>query len=349
MASYSRDIELLKEIIEMHLHIKKQFVARLLRNAEENPDAVTNPVRSLDDLYAFLNYFLTAMPWMGLEYGEGIKSNSSNKSLFYRIDQSIGYVYYIFGELQFEPEIAEWLKLYHRHWAEYLDSTDSWNDEYYELAKSDPIFELNGEKYESSDNWHTWNEFFARRLSTSVRPPQIAEGQTFPWLSISGNTLDLKTAKIGNVSDLLGDSPYKEHFENGLFTHITLDIYNYHRFHSPVDGKIIDIQEIDGILSDGGKIIWDVELEKYRYELQENIGFQMIEKRTAIMISLSPAPNCENRMLAIIPIGVAQVGSILISEDIKIGGNVIKGQELGHFLFGGSDVVVITNNKIGLE
>lgn len=337
------------------------MVTRLASNAIDNPDPLTNPVRSLEDLFRWFDRFLTAMPWMGLypETPAGAQAarlqntgaqpvgtarepralpEARPQNLLHRIDQSTGYAYYLFGDLQFEPQIAQWLKLYNRTWAEHLNSSQSWNDEHYQLVKADPAFELNGDKYESPDNWHCWNDFFARRLSSATPPPQVAEGLTFPWQKINNNTLDIKTARIENITDLLGDSPYKKQFENGLFTHITLDIHNYHRFHSPVSGSIIDIQDIDGQLTAGGKIIWDKQQHKYRYEQLDNIGFQMIEKRVAIVIEKK-----DTRLLAIIPIGVAQVGSIQLADGIAVGNAVRQGQELGRFLFGGSDVIVLTN------
>ncbi len=332
-----------------------------------NPHLSTNPVRSLEEWFTYMDRFLHCMPWQAMDIGE-------DASFFNRIDQNIGYFYflidqpldalanrgYIYPSLQYEPRIAAWLREYNTAWGEWLNGPDSWNDTYYMLAREDTRFDLNTDRYESPDNWHCWNDFFARRQSVNTPPPTVADGLTFPWLNVNDNALDIKTARIENVTDLLGDSHCKTLFQNGFFTHITLDIHNYHRFHSPVCGTIIDIRDIDGMLSAGGNIIWDEEKQKYRYKQSDNIGFQMIEKRMAIVIETKEHyvkkqkpdalkgkyTNADADMrayIAIIPVGVAQVGSIVLADGIAVGNEVHQGQELGRFLFGGSDIVILTN------
>lgn len=355
-------IDRLKHILANDTRLREKLVRTIDKAAADNPDPQTNPVRTLDDLYKWLERFLTVMPWEGLTSGKQRAKTASlaEQRLFRRIDQSIGYQYFLFGDVQYEPKIAEWLKQYNTAWAEHLNSSESWNDEYLELLKSDPLFELNTDKYESPANWHCWNEFFSRRLSKegflaltsrnedSDRVAFVADGVKYPWLPIRNNTLNVKTATIENLTDLLGDSPYKKQFENGRFMHIALDMFNYHRFHSPCSGTVVDIREIDGVLSDGGRIIWDAAEHRYRYEQQDNIGYQMAEKRAVIVIEMKDErrkTEVESRktkdLIAIIPVGVAQVGSIRLNEDIKIGATVKQGQELGCFLCGGSDVIVL--------
>lgn len=337
-------VEQLKYIICNNPSLCKRIELRLQTNAQENSDLQTNPVRSLEDLYAWLERFLTSMPWEGLAVG----TKSKEQGLFRRIDQATGYFYYLFGDLQYEPRIAEWIKQYNAAWAEHLNSSESWNNEYYELIKSELLFELNTDKYESPEKWHCWNDFFSRRLNSNSQVPEVAEGQQHPWLPIDANSKlhvpeAIKTTDIFDIKALLGKSRYNEAFANGSFTHIMLDMYNYHHFHSPVDGKIVDIQEIDGQLTSGGGIIWDAQQNRYRYRYDENLGYQMIEKRVAIVIE-SGVKNQESRQLiAVIPIGVAQVGSIRLGEYIRTGAEVKQGQDLGHFLCGGSDIIVLIN------
>ncbi|MBQ7210104.1 MAG: hypothetical protein IJS05_04335, partial [Paludibacteraceae bacterium] len=62
-------VEQLKYIICNNPSLCKQIEQQLKTNAQENSDLQTNPVRSLEDLYAWLERFLTSMPWEGLEQG----------------------------------------------------------------------------------------------------------------------------------------------------------------------------------------------------------------------------------------------------------------------------------------
>ena len=145
-------------------------------------------------------------------------------SFFRRIDQNIGYFYFLLGDLQYEPRIARWLKAYNTAWGEWLSSSESWNDKYYQLALSDPLFELASGRYESPDNWHSWNDFFARKL----RKPYTLHHTPYTFISPCDGVIAeeglIKTATIANWLDLLGDSPYRDAFAGGETTHIVLDV-----------------------------------------------------------------------------------------------------------------------------
>ena len=335
----------LADLFAVRDDLRTMMERSLERAAACNPDRVTNPVRSLTDLYGWIDRFLTAMPWEGIEAGAG----NNGQGLFRRIDQATGYFYYLFGDLQFQPAIAEWIRLYNKAWAEFLNSPASWNHEYYNLLKSDPLFELHTGKYESPDNWHCWNDFFARRLSGRYCGTTLdeegnivspAEGVVSTWMHVGADNVlqvpaHVKTSTVVDVAGLLGDSPFRNRFAGGRFCHVTLDIYNYHHFHSPVSGRLVDVQTIDGCLSAGGNIIWDSVERRYRYEQSDNLGFQMLEKRIAIVI------NHGSGLIALVPVGVAQVGSIVLDKDTYIGAEVRKGQDLGCFLCGGSDVIIL--------
>ena len=146
--------------------LRAMLEQRLQQAAIENPHRETNPVRTIEDWCAYVERFAHLMPWQTMDIGE-------DASFFRRIDQNIGYFYFLLGDLQYEPRVAQWLKEYNIAWGEWLSSPDSWNEEYYQLALSDPLFELQTNRYESPSNWHSWNDFFARRLACmrSAMPP----------------------------------------------------------------------------------------------------------------------------------------------------------------------------------
>lgn len=130
----------------------------LQRAAKENPHLETNPVRTVEEWCAYVERFAHCMPWQAMDIGE-------DHSFFRRIDQNIGYFYFLLGDLQYESRVAKWLKEYNTAWGEWLSSPESWNDTYYQLARTDKRFELDTDRYESPSNWHSWNDFFARRLN----------------------------------------------------------------------------------------------------------------------------------------------------------------------------------------
>jgi len=302
---------------------------RLQQAAIENPHMETNPVRTIAQWCTYVERFARCMPWQAMDIGE-------DASFFRRIDQNIGYFYFLLGDLQYEPRIAQWLVEFNTAWGEWLSSSESWNEEYYQLALADPLFELATDRYESPDNWHSWNDFFARRLNHQL---QITNHQFVAPCDGAVLSAPVKTATIANWLDLLGDSPYRDTFAGGDTFHIVLDVFDYHRFHMPCDGMVLECKTIQGIHAGGGEIIWDEAETRYRYEQCGVTDFQMLETRGVLVLD-TPAFG----KLAIVPVGVQQVSSVVWTftnhKSEIINHKLTQGTELGKFLFGGSDVVL---------
>lgn len=325
---------MLNGLLSKYPDLQALLEQRLQQAAIENPHLETNPVRTIEQWCAYVERFAHQMPWQTMDIGE-------DASFFRRIDQNIGYFYFLLGDLQYEPRVAQWLKEYNTAWGEWLSSSGSWNDDYYQLALSDPLFELHTDRYESPDNWHSWNDFFARKL----RKPYTIHHTSYTFISPCDGVIAeeglIKTASIKNWLDLLGDSPYRDVFADGETVHIVLDVFDYHRFHMPCDGAVLECKTIQGIHAGGGEIIWDEDQGRYRYVQCGVTDFQMLETRGVLIID-TPAYG----KIAIVPVGVQQVSSVqwtfshtpyTIHHTPLI---LRQGDELGCFLFGGSDVVL---------
>jgi len=50
--------------------------------------------------------------------------------------------------------------------------------------------------------------------------------------------------------------------------------------------------------------------------------------------------------VAVVPVGMCQVSSVNFEEDIVPGKKVSKGDPLGYFLFGGSDIVMLFSEDL---
>ena len=312
----------------------------LQRAALANPHLETNPVRTVEQWCAYVERFAHMMPWQAMDIGE-------DASFFRRIDQNIGYFYflidqpldalkdcgYIYPSLQYEPRFAQWLKAYNTAWGEWLSNPGSWNESYYNLARADKRFELDTDRYESPDNWHSWNDFFARKLNVKC---QLSNAKFIAPCDGEIAFSPVKTATISDWLDLLGDSPYRETFAGGETTHIVLDVFDYHRFHMPCDGTVLECKAIQGIHAGGGVIIWDEEQGRYRYDQLGVTDFQMHETRGVLVLD-TPAFG----KIAIVPVGVQQVSSVVWTNPmLKSQISIRQCTELGCFLFGGSDIVL---------
>ncbi len=333
-------IEQIKHILSSNQELRAMVEQSLLLAQRANPDRGTNPVQSLEEWYVYLDAFRHRMPWESLQLGE-------DASFFHRIDQCIGYFYFLLDQplealkdrgywypsLQYEPTIANWLAAYNTAWGEWLSSSDSWQEAYYLLARTDSRFELDTARYESPEQWHSWNDFFARRLRTPLIVPHC--GFVSPC---DGVLMDMpvKTTSMDELSDLLAGSTYKDIFVGGKAIHWVLDVFDYHRFHAPCAGEVVECRTIGGIHAGGGVIIWDAEQHRYRYAQLASTGFQSLETR-GVLVMDTP----EYGRIASVAVGIQQVSSVVWNEAIRVGTKIEQGQELGFFQFGGSDILLL--------
>ena len=333
--------------------------------AKSNPDPDTNPVRNVNDLYDLLDWAAQCMPW-------NVLTDVSYPTLYESIDQSIDYIWFLLDQplpelegkgyyyptLQYHEPIASWCKEYSDDWGAFLNSEDSWNDIYYQRIKNDPSMNMQSGWYADTNVWHTFNEWFSRHLiDPSVRPiadstvvaPADSKPQGIWPVDETGNLVQqegvsIKSANFTSLPQLIGpDSAYADAFNGGTVTHTFLDVNDYHRYHFPVSGRIVEIRKIPAVNGAGGITEWDPELK--RYILIDAIpGWQMIETRDCVIIDTE-----EYGLVAVLPIGMSQICSCNWEEGLEVGSVVEKGDPMGYFLFGGSDIVMVFQSCVDVE
>ena len=346
-----RDINL-KRLVEKNISIAKK----------NNPSKKTNPVQSLEELYDFLDWSVKCMPWdciKGLKYD----------SLFTAIDQATGYFWYLFDQpldelkdkgfyypsLQYLEPISSWIKEYSKEWGKFLSKRKSWKKEYYEMALKDEKYGLTYGWYGDKNIWKTYNQFFSRSLidknqrpiySADVVSPADAEPKGFFKIDYNNqliNEVNIKSANLSSIEELIGkDSKFYDAFKGGTLTHTYLNVSDYHHYHFPIGGKILEIRKIPGANAGGGVTEWSEKLNKYVYF--NEMGFQMIETRDCVILE-----NDKFGLIAILPVGMSQVCSCNWEKNLKVGKLVKKGDPMGYFLFGGSDVIMIFQKHIIVE
>ena len=330
--------------------------------AINNPDRKTNPVQSLDEYYDFLDWSATCMPW-------NILDGQDTSNLYGSIDQSLDYFYYLLDQplpelageglyypcLEYYEPIASWCERYASDWGEFLSSEESWNDEYYELVCADQSFGMNEGWYSDENVWTSFNEWFSRKLVDENQRPisdadVVAPADSTPqgiW-EIDENSqmemgVQLKSTMFYNVEMLIGeDSDYEDRFANGTLTHTFLDVNDYHRYHFPVSGTILEVRKIKALDAVGGLIAWDD--GEGRYVLYDaNPGWQSVETRDCLIM------DTDYGLVAILPIAMSQVSSCNWEESVQVGAKVKKGDPMGYFLFGGSDIVMVFQSCVDVS
>lgn len=366
-----------KELISMMNHnpeLKQMLIDSIAKAKQINPDVNTNPAQTLEQYYDFIDWASKAKPWnvlTGLPYPK----------LYEKIDQSIDYFYFINdvpldalkdkgyynNSLQYVEPYRSWMINFIQQWGQYLNTTDSWSDEDYKIALADERFNLGGDTYESPSNWKTFNQFFARYLSDpSKRPiaspdddsvfvsPADSQPQGVWKIEVDGTIIgagtesttegvDIKSGVFTKVQQLLKDSIYKDEFNGGTLTHTFLDVNDYHRYHIPVSGTIKEFFITKADDAAGGLTVWDKEKNKYML-LARKPGWQNIETRGGVIIETE-----KYGLVAVMPIGMSQISSVNFEDTIARGAQVKKGDMLGCFLFGGSDIVMLFQKDVKFE
>jgi phosphatidylserine decarboxylase len=351
----------LKRLVAADPELKRLLIASIERAKQVNPDPLTNPAQSLEQYFDFVAWAERAIPASLLEA-------KPEATLYQRIDQSLAYLYFIVDQplnelegrgyfnnsLQYAEPYNSWLKTFVRSWGAFLDTPESWNKEYLRMAQADGTFGLNRGWYEDPSHWRTFNQFFARLLKSADQRPIAASADESIVVSpvdsipegiwaIDNNSrvveksgIAVKTATVQSVQQLIGaQSRYKDAFAGGTFTHLFLDVGDYHHYHFPVSGVVKEVAIIPGAEMAGGRVTWDFTNRRYAFD-PSSIGWQSLETRGCVILDTK-----EFGLVALLPIGMSPVSSVTFQPNVKEGVRFRKGDMMGHFLFGGSDFVMV--------
>lgn len=185
----------------------------------------------------------------------------------------------------------------------------------------------------------SWNDFFTREVKEKARP--IGKGvvaacdSTLYKISrdVQAQSEFWIKEQPYSLVDML-DNNYVEKFVGGDVWQAFLSPFNYHRWHSPIAGTIRKAYVKEGLYfsqatSEGEDPSDQDHSEGYIAHVQTRALF-FIE-----------ADDKNLGMVCVMPIGMVEISSCVINEEIRPGVHVDKGQELGYFQFGGSTHCVV--------
>jgi len=353
-------------MVEHNAEIRNMLISSIEKAHKMNPDKVTNPAQTLEEYYDFIDWSAKAMPWSILEaqvYSSLYEQMYQALTYFYFINdqplKALGNKGYYNNSLQYHEPYRTWLIEFIKQYGMFLSTTESWNVQYYQKVLADKSFGLQKGWYEDPSNWKSFNDFFARHLkSPDVRPissPQNvsvmvapADSQVQGVWSIDGNSnlqekdgIIIKSDRLTSIANLIGeDSAYNTAFSNGTMTHAYLDVNDYHRYHFPVDGTVKEVRIMKGDVAVGGIVTWDSKENKYLFDASEP-GWQTIQTRGCVIIETETFG-----LVAILTVGMSQISSVLFEDNVQPGNTFRKGDQLGYFLFGGSDMVMIFQDHV---
>jgi len=171
-------VQALRHMVATNPEFKQLLVASIEHAHRVNPDPVTNPVQTLEQYFNLIAFTERAQP------GRMVVPTPAS-TLYQRLDQGLCFLFfvsdqplpqlggrgYFHNSLQYYPPYNDWLRTFVRSWGKALDSPDSWDAQSLAIAQADPVFGLQKGWYEDPSNWHTFNQFFARRLNSPAARP----------------------------------------------------------------------------------------------------------------------------------------------------------------------------------
>lgn len=279
-------------------------------------------LQTLNGFYDFLDEILTHIPTER-------ELMPSVRKFYYVIGKSSGDI------LKKDKAFNEWINEFSITRGDFLDTPES--AKCLETFIKNPAYKIN-EYMRGPSGWLSFNQFLGRQIKPGLRPVEglcddsvivspcdgVYMGQ---WPIAYDSTITVKGTKY-SIIGLLGESKFKDKFKEGIFSHIFLDVTDYHRYHVPVSGVIREIKKTPAKM-------WVHEKKKPDSSLEgdDDVGFQFEHTRASVIIE-SPVG-----FVGVIPVGMGHISSVNI--EIEDGVSLTKGNEFGYFAFGGSDIILL--------
>lgn len=289
--------------------------------------AALEDIRDIDGFVHYLDGLVTLVPTEREVVPECLK-------FYYIVNQAPG------DALNEDEQFNAWMKDLVQAWGAFLDTPASAAGIDTFLAATN----YNIDDYvQGPSGWQTFNQFFAREVKSGRRPIADPRDDTVivspadavfmgQWPIDEDSNITVKGINWA-IAELLDGSPYKDAFEGGIYTHSFLYIDDYHRYHLPVAGTVREIRNISG------KVYLDVFREDDgTLNVVDGDTYQFNQERGLVVIE-SP----EVGLVAVLPIGMAYVSSVNLTTEV--GAKLRKGDQFGYFMFGGSDIVMVFQDK----
>jgi phosphatidylserine decarboxylase precursor len=287
-------------------------------------------LEDIQDFDAFCDYLDELVTWVPIERELVPKA----LMFYYIVNQAPG------DALNEDEAFSLWMKGLVQAYGGFLDTPASVRA--IDTFVSNPAYNVD-DYFVSPSGWLTFNQFFAREMRPGMRPiaAPCNDGVIVSpadalfmgsWPVDSDSNVTVKGLNWP-IAELLDGSPYEDAFSNGVYTHSFLYVDDYHRYHVPVGGTVKEVRKISG------RVYMDV----FRgpdgtLEVVDGDTYQFSQERGLVVID-SP----ELGLVAVLPIGMAYVSSVNLTP--KVGAELRKGDEFGFFLFGGSDIVMLFQDK----
>ncbi|MDP9073365.1 MAG: phosphatidylserine decarboxylase family protein [Actinomycetota bacterium] len=319
--------------------VVRMYVNQMIAQVPRTKPYRKRHLESVEQMMRLINEVLTMAP----EFGEsGMVATPLGAILDWTMGTPAGFAAFR------DPRINAMLKKILTTWCKFLSSRDSlyvlndspsgWKCDAARRAVGIEQFEYDPE----DERWGftSWNDFFTRRFKDGERPVASPDDdkvivnacESTPY----GITTDVKRqdrfwikSQPYSLEDMLANDDSVDQFIGGTVYQAFLSATNYHRWHSPVAGTIVRAFTQEGTYyseadSEGADAVEPTNSQSY---------LAHVAARAIILIE---ADDPIVGLVAFVPVGMSEVSSCMVSSNLTPGYHVAKGEELGHFQFGGS-------------
>jgi len=189
----------------------------------------------------------------------------------------------------------------------------------------------------------SWDDFFIRKFRDGVRPVAHPDNQDVICNACESKPFDLQNdvqysdefwvkEQWYSLKHMLNGDELASQFVGGTIYQAFLSALNYHRWHSPVDGKIIKAYNIPGTY-------YSATLAVGKDEASPDKSQGYICQVAARSVIFIEADNPKIGLMCFVAVGMSEVSTCEINQDlipVDVPKVVKKGQEIGMFHFGGS-------------
>ncbi len=317
----------------------QKVVKDMFDNLKDLPDGTINPWKGKDmkELYAFLNEWFYFLP----NTKNGLDKIIEFSMLYYHNPHGMKFI--------LEEPGYSWSLRFIEERGKYMDSPASakgintWLQDT-SIKHDDFVMPLDG--------FSSFNHFFTRDLKPGARKiDALADNSVLVSpadgvINMINNDLKLDTQiptkgrMTLNLNALLANSKYAKDFVGGTAMAVFLKPDNYHHYHAPIAGTVLEARETVGDRLFGMPDIPDIinngnVAYNKDYSVFENFrhGYLVIQTEAYGKVGM-------------IPIGLQTIGSVVFEERLKYIDDsqpqkIYKGEKVGHFAYGGSTVLLI--------
>ena len=368
-----------RRLIETNTKVYMLITSMLHQVPQEYPyneDPTGAPqIRDYNHLLQLLNHLLTTAPaWNDKSYRLGMVGLPINAVLDWSMGTPGGFAAFL------DKDINAILKKILNAWGAFLKSPesaavldDSETGWFGETGSKDltATANIDGTKYkfeemfvcDPSAKFHgfkSWDDFFTRQFREGARP---VAGPDDP--NVIANACESEPYRIErnigareqfwlknqpySVLDILAHDPLAYPFVGGTLYQAFLSSLSYHRWHSPVSGKVAKTYVVEGTYY--SEPLWEGVGNIKVHSDDINIAGEVISQSyiTAVAtrgIIYIQADNPAIGLVAFVGVGMSEVSTCDIT--VKEGDRVQKGDQIGMFHFGGSTHCVIFRKGVDL-